>query len=190
MPGFDLTLHGMFIYIAIYLTHCLLVITRTTRTPAFRDTPRCLMITHTSDSHQIPSQNKTKSKLQSLKQDKVTKFKKMTKIQILEFCKKVYTRHTFRSCLIRCIYIKWIQPKLEVLQSRHGMRDGRTDGKVLCIDVRTTWPQFCRLMMTSSNGNIFRVTGHLCGEFTSPRWIPRTKASDAELWCFLWSASE
>ena len=25
--------------------------------------------------------------------------------------------------------------------------------------------------MTSSNGNIFRVTGHLCGEFTDPRWI-------------------
>ena len=24
------------------------------------------------------------------------------------------------------------------------------------------------LMMTSSNGNIFRVTGHLCGEFTGP----------------------
>ena len=45
-------------------------------------------------------------------------------------------------------------------------------------------------MMTSSNGNIFRVTGHLCGEFTGPRWIPRTKTSDAELWCFLWSASE
>ena len=45
-------------------------------------------------------------------------------------------------------------------------------------------------MMTSSNGNIFRVTGHLCGEFTGPRWIPHTKASDAELWCFLWSAFE
>ena len=43
-------------------------------------------------------------------------------------------------------------------------------------------------MMTSSNGNIFRVTGPLCGEFTGHRWIPRTKASDAELWCFLWSA--
>ena len=42
-------------------------------------------------------------------------------------------------------------------------------------------------MMTSSNGNIFRVTGRLCGEFTGPRWIPCTKASDAELWCFLWS---
>ena len=28
------------------------------------------------------------------------------------------------------------------------------------------------IMMTSSNGNIFRVTGHLCGEFTGLRWIP------------------
>ena len=26
--------------------------------------------------------------------------------------------------------------------------------------------------MTSSNGNIFRVAGHLCWEFTDPRWIP------------------
>ena len=43
-------------------------------------------------------------------------------------------------------------------------------------------------MTTSSNGNIFRVTGPLCGEFTGDRWIPITKASDAELWCFLWSA--
>ena len=54
------------------------------------------------------------------------------------------------------------------------------------------------LMMTSSSGNIFRVTGLLCRKFTGDRWIPRTKASvngefpaqkasDAELWCFLWS---
>ena len=49
---------------------------------------------------------------------------------------------------------------------------------------------FSYFMMTSSNGNIFRVTGHLCGEFTGHRWISRTKASDAELWCFLWSAPE
>ena len=45
-------------------------------------------------------------------------------------------------------------------------------------------------MMTSSNGSIFRVTGHLCGEFTGHRWIPRTKATDAELWCFLWFPPE
>ena len=45
-------------------------------------------------------------------------------------------------------------------------------------------------MMTSSNGNIFRVTGLLCGEFTGHRWIPFTKASGAELWCFLSSVAE
>ena len=43
-------------------------------------------------------------------------------------------------------------------------------------------------MMMPSNGDIFRVTGHLCGKFTGHRWIPRTKASDAELLYFLWSA--
>ena len=42
-------------------------------------------------------------------------------------------------------------------------------------------------MMPSSNGNIFRVTGPLWGESTGHQWIPLTKASDMELWCFLWS---
>ena len=44
------------------------------------------------------------------------------------------------------------------------------------IRVKQGW-----VMKTSSNGNIFRVTGPLCVEFTGHRWIPRTKASDAEL---------
>ena len=43
-------------------------------------------------------------------------------------------------------------------------------------------------MITSSNGNIFRVTGPLCGVFTGHRGIPLTKASDADLLCFRWSA--
>ena len=47
-----------------------------------------------------------------------------------------------------------------------------------------------KLIMTSSNGNIFRVTGPLCGEYTGHRWIPLTKASDADLWSFLWFAPE
>ena len=34
-------------------------------------------------------------------------------------------------------------------------------------------------MMTSSNGNIFRVTGHLYREFTGHRWIPLHKGQ----WC-------
>ena len=54
------------------------------------------------------------------------------------------------------------------------------------------WAWICvwKHIMTSSNGNIFCVTGPLCGEFTGHQWIPLTKASDAELWCFLWSVPE
>ena len=43
--------------------------------------------------------------------------------------------------------------------------------------VKTRWiprPQkhwWLAIMMSSSNGNIFRVTGPLCGEFTCPRWF-------------------
>ena len=33
-------------------------------------------------------------------------------------------------------------------------------------------------MMTSSNANISRITGPLCGNFTGHRWIPLTSASD------------
>ena len=47
-----------------------------------------------------------------------------------------------------------------------------------------------KYMMTSSNENIFRSTGHLCGVFTRDRWIPLTKARDTKFWCFLWSAPE
>ena len=62
-------------------------------------------------------------------------------------------------------------------------------GKLLCHEWRQGWQRWPLIaMMTSSNGNIFRETGPLCGEFTGGRWIPRTKASDAELWCFLSSA--
>ena len=46
------------------------------------------------------------------------------------------------------------------------------------------WISTRKTLMTSSNGNIFRITGPLCGEFTGHWWIPFTKASDEELWCF------
>ena len=42
--------------------------------------------------------------------------------------------------------------------------------------------------MTSLNENIFRVTGPLWRESTVHRWISFTKANDAKLWYFLWSA--
>ena len=57
-----------------------------------------------------------------------------------------------------------------------------------CIDPSTLWKMVisCKQhlqmhfidMMTSWNGNIFRVTGPLCGEFTGDRWIPLTEAGD------------
>ena len=39
-------------------------------------------------------------------------------------------------------------------------------------------------MMTSSNENKLRVTGPLCGEFTSHGWIPLKNTSCAVFWCF------
>ena len=38
--------------------------------------------------------------------------------------------------------------------------------------------------------NYFPGNWFLWLEFTGYRWIPLTKASDAELWCFLWSEPE
>ena len=46
-----------------------------------------------------------------------------------------------------------------------------------------TW-KIIQFMMTSSNGNIFHIIGQVCEEFTGHLWIPRTKASDAQLGCF------
>ena len=44
--------------------------------------------------------------------------------------------------------------------------------------------------LTSSNGNIFHVTGFLWGESTSQWWIRLLKASDMEVCCFLWFTPE
>ena len=66
----------------------------------------------------------------------------------------------------------------------------RTTSLQVCVaGPRLQW-QLLHCMMTSSNWNIFRVTGHLWGEFTGHRWIPLAKISDAALWCFLWSVPE
>ena len=58
-------------------------------------------------------------------------------------------------------------------------------------DLHIALVRLCRSnMITSSNGNIFRVTVLLSGKFTGDRWIPRKKASDADLCCFLWYVPE
>ena len=49
------------------------------------------------------------------------------------------------------------------------------------------WIPLPEPMMTSSNGNIFRLFGHLCGEFTGHRWIPRTKERGALMFSLICS---
>ena len=77
--------------------------------------------------------------------------------------------HRYSKRIIECGWRKWSRfrvPTLDVLN---------------CVGRAERY-----IMMTSSNGKIFRVTGPLCGEFTGLRWIPLTNASDAELWSASW----
>ena len=59
-----------------------------------------------------------------------------------------------------------------------------------CVDMNLWWTELFESkrhfyhMMTPLNGNFFRVTHLLFGEFTGHQWIPLIKACDAELWCF------
>ena len=71
-------------------------------------------------------------------------------------------------------------PKLPTKRTPLLAREGEVCGAFcdyifwtkICTCHRHDISSICHDMMTSSNGNIFRVTGHLCGEFTGPRWIP------------------
>ena len=84
--------------------------------------------------------------------------------------------------LLICTFIS----RIDILKTLHWL--GSWFGAVR--EQAITWTNVDPVMMTSLNGNIFRVTGPLWGESTGHRWIPLTKASDAELWCFLSSSPE
>ena len=45
-------------------------------------------------------------------------------------------------------------------------------------------------MTTSSNGNFCHVAGHLYREFTGHRWTPLAKASDADLYMYIYTVSD
>ena len=66
-------------------------------------------------------------------------------------------------------------PKCEIITENFPVQDVIYTFSAFCVGVGNL------LMMTSLNGNIFRVTGPLCGEFTGPGEFPTQKASDAEL---------
>ena len=103
-----------------------------------------------------------------------------------------YDRHCLRS-IFKCIF--WTDTLAFMIQFFIEVCSLGFDWQYVVVGsgsglVTHRWQAITWTMMTSSNGNIFRVSGHLYGEFTGRRWIPRRKTSDAELWCFLWSASE
>ena len=90
-----------------------------TRTPAFWDTPTRLMITYTSDSHQIPSQNKTTSKLRILKIAKNSNF------EILH--ETLHATHLLQ--LLDKMYKYEMDPIRTVGATERTRNAGRTDGR-------------------------------------------------------------
>ena len=94
--------------------------TRTTRTPGFWDTPRRPMITNTTDSHQIPSQYKT-----------------MSKLHILKNCQKFKFWNIAKN-FIRDIPSEWNRSNQNCRRYRADTGCG-TDGQT---DVRTEWNQY------------------------------------------------
>ena len=111
---------------------------------------------------------------------------KWSKFDILSFEKphlheyKQYWKHPKLFWISVFAYMFWKERVISSYAAAHS----------LVLSTRGFVIPACINMMTSSNGNIFRLTGPLFGEFTGPRWIPLTKASDAELWRILWSAPE
>ena len=94
--------------------------TRTTRTSAFWEYPPCR-------PHDYPYYWFISDPMLWQDKVKVTNFKILPKIQILEFCNNHYMQHTFWSCLIRCANIKWIRQVLWKIQSRHDFVHRRMD---------------------------------------------------------------
>ena len=91
----------------------------------------------------------------------------------IEWSYKELSSHMFIGCLDKFQWVFYRKGSLSGIPAHIRMR--------LCQLVYS----LC-YMMTSTNGNIFRVVEPLYGEFTGHRWI-LTKASDAGPWYILWS---
>ena len=112
--------------------------------------------------------------------------KEQTSVKSRSKYNNFYSRKSWRKCRLK----KW-QPSclgLNMLTS-----DSRLEFRCLvCLVITLENITFIEqeilydAMMTSSNGNIFRVTDSLWGEFAGHRWVPLTKASNADLWCFFY----
>ena len=88
------------------------------------------------------------------------------------FRKNTNKHNEMHARTIKCNFciIRRLPEKLETPRA-HRLQDGYR-GACGGWELSACSEYFFLLMMKSSNGNIFRVTGHLCEEFTDPRWIP------------------
>ena len=86
---------------------------------------------------------------------------------------------------ISSVIASWIYQVLSHKLSRMRMKHN-----IDLIFVLKRYLNISHSMMTSSNGNISALLAICTGKSSVPRLIPRTKASDAELWYFLRSAAE
>ena len=93
-------------------------------------------------------------------------------------------------CIVGFVNLFYFMGLRRLYSSHHRLRNfdvSKTPRYPNASIIKTdSW--FIRMM--SSNENIIRLTGALWEETTGHGWIPLTKASDAGLWCFLWSAPE
>ena len=108
------------------------IITRTTRMPVFWGYPPP---PHDYSHYWVILDPKSKED-----KVKVTNLNNLPKFQIVEFSNKLYTWHTFWSCLIRCAKMKWIQWVLLKIQSGHDSVHRRTDRQT--DKVKPVYPPF------------------------------------------------
>ena len=103
--------------------------------------------------------------------------------------KKCYLQNLLFETIYDNLGFQKLCPSVHLLMAWHFLVSGQAQW----------WPSRFLQMFGISTGkyiwwrhqmDIFHITGCLCGDFTGHRRIPLTKASDADLWCFLWSAPE
>ena len=104
------------------------------------------------------------------------------------FCQKHYLRNSIENAGWLCVAHR--DADGAVLPGLFLNTDHHVEERLYWCRRRLRTKRNSYFMMTSSNVKISRVTDPLFGQFNGHRWISRTKASDAELWRFLWSVPE
>ena len=90
----------------------------------------------------------------------------------LSFINRFVSRHVRHTRIVLLVGIAKPQWREKHFQRMRNPQFHVSDKRPIPL----TFPCQTPIMMTSSNGNIFRATGHLCGEFTTQR--PVTQSFD------------